>query len=106
MAINRLYNKTVSTKRLATVGGSHKEEWQTYLPSVPCHIQPAGGEQDEFVDGAFYKRYKMWCSLDNDIIIGDRVVDGSVNYTVKGVSRYDIGTTENQHLSVLLVEGI
>lgn len=106
MAISRLFTKTVSTKRLGTVGSSHKETWSTHLASVECAIHPAGSEQNEYGDGAFYKLLKMWCPIDTDIAIGDRVIDGSIVYTVKGVATYDFGSSDNQHLSCLLVKGV
>lgn len=106
MSINRQFNKTVNTQRLATVGASHKETWSTNLTNLECAIQPAGSEQSSLGDGAFYKLYKMWCAIDTDLQIGDRIIDDTTTFTVKGVSYHNYGSTENQHVSAFIVMGV
>ncbi len=103
MSISDLYNKTVSTKRLTTVSGTNKQTWVTNLASVSGTIHPVESSKQMLGDGAFYKSFKFWCELDIDILIGDRIIDGSTIYTVNGVSRYDFG--RNPHLRVTMVQG-
>ncbi len=78
-----------------------KETWAANLASVPCTIHPIDTRQNHTTHGAFYKSYKMWCAVDEDIVIGDRVIDGDVTYTVQGVSTYDFGASN--HLMLMLV---
>lgn len=103
MGIQTLFDKTVDTQRLATVGSSHKETWHTNLSDLACHIQPLDGENVALSDGAFYQLFKLWCAIDTDIKIGDRVIDGDVTYTIKGVAIHDYGI--NQHVSASIVKG-
>lgn len=105
MSISHLYNKTVNTKRLATVGNSYKEEWQTNLSDLSCAIQPVGAEHQEFSEGAFYKTFKMWCASDTDIQTGDKVISGNDTYIIKGTSTLDFGSDGSNHKSVILVLG-
>jgi len=103
MTIAGMYTHDVSTQRLALVSGSKKEEYATNLASVPCAIHQSEGEDQQLGQGAFYQTFKMWCAVDTDIEIGDRVIDGDTTYNVKGVTLYDYG--RNNHLMVLLVKG-
>lgn len=103
MSIAKLYNKTVSTQRLAAVSGTNKQTWGTNLASLDCTIHPVETSQQALGDGAFYKTFKLWCAVGSDVLIGDRVIDGSDTYTVKGVSTYDFG--RNPHLRVTMVLG-
>ena len=98
-----LYDKTVSTKRLAAVASTNKETWQDNLVDLPCTIHPVETSQQNLNDGAFYKTFKLWCELGTDIVIGDRIIEGATTYTVKGVSIYDFG--RNAHLRVTMVVG-
>lgn len=106
MPISRLYNKTVSTKRLSVVGSSKKERWQTNIEELECALQPTSREQVALGNGAYYKTAKMYCDLDTDIEIGDKVVDGGVTYQVKGKAEYDFGNSSNNHLIIELVQGL
>lgn len=105
MPIARTYNKVVTTQRLGDVAGSFKETWSAYLTDVACTIHPAGAEEQNLFQGAFYLAFKMWCPVDTDIAVGDRVIDGTTQYEVKGVSVYDFGSESNQHRAVLLLQG-
>ena len=105
MPINRQYNNTVDTQRLDSIAGSFKKDWQANLSDVNCIIHPQGGEHQEVGDGKFFRLFKMWCPVDTDIVIGDRVIDGSTTYSVKGVSVYDFGSPESQHKAVMLLLG-
>lgn len=103
MSIAKLYNKTVSTQRLGAVVGTNKQTFATNVASLKCTIHPVETSQQNLNDGAFYKTFKMWCDVDTDILVGDRVIDGDDTYTVKGVSSYDFG--RNPHLRVTMVLG-
>ena|SRR3990170_2706763 len=103
--MNRMFDKTVDTQRLSDVSGSLKEEWQNNLTDLPCAIQPLGDEDSNFGDGAFYRSFRMWCAVDADIQTGDRVIDGSTIYSVKGVGTHNFGVNGVQHKSVSLMLG-
>ena len=103
MSIANRFDKTVSTKRLAAVAGTNKETWSTNLASLSCTIHPVETQQQNLNDGAFYNTFKLWCAVDADVLLGDRVIDGTTTYTVRGVSVYDFGG--NTHLRVTLARG-
>lgn len=103
MSIQDLYNHTVSTQRLAPVVGTNKETWGTNLDSLDCTIHPVETSQQNLNDAAFYKSFKIWCDVDADVLVGDRIIDGDNTYTVKGVSSYDFG--RNPHLRLTVVQG-
>lgn len=103
MSLGNLYNKTVDTQRLGAVADTIKEVFETNLTGVSCAIHPVETEQQNLNDGAFYNTYKMWCAVDTDIVTGDRVIDGSTIYTVRGVATYDFG--RSTHLRVTMVLG-
>ena len=102
--ISSFYNKTVSTQRLANVSGSKRESWGTNLASLACHIQPVEGSPADSFLGGFYNTFKMYCAPDADVQIGDRVIDGSTTYVVKGLKTYDFGgSSSEKHKLIALV---
>ena len=103
MPIDRLFDREVDTKRLARVGSSHKEAWGNNLSGLQCHIQPVEGEPQELLSGAYATMFKMWCPVDTDIIIGDRIIDGARTFTVRGLKIHDYGGS--QHVSATLSLG-
>lgn len=105
MSLLTLYNKIVSTERLADVAGSMKEAWQTNLAEVSCTIHSESPEHSLTLSGASYKLFKMWCDVDTDILTGDKVIDGAIEYHVRSVSKKDYGGDDIQHLIVLLSQG-
>ena len=101
--IEHLFTKLVNTKRLVRTGGTgadkDTEVWQDYLTGVKCHIQTwVAGETG--YEGAKFPTHQMWCSLDVDIISGDRIIDGTTIYEVMGVEELNYG--ENPHMSISL----
>jgi len=105
MTVSRLMQKIVSTQRMTATGG-HKREFATHLEEVYCAIQPAGREASDFSNGAFYNAYNMYCEIGTDIVVGDRVIEGSNTYTVKGVATRDYGNNASNHLAISLVLGL
>lgn len=101
-----MYNKTLVTKRLAAVASSNREEWATNLASLSCHIQQVSNSEQQLSQGGYYNQFTLWCASDEDISVGDRVIDGSVTYTVQGIKNLDIGVgSANQHLECAIVKG-
>jgi hypothetical protein len=105
MSIDNFYNKTVSTQRLSPVAGTNKEIWATNLSTLSCSIRPQSGNTTDFGDGAFYKSFKMYCPEDTDILIGDRVIEGSTTYVVGAVVDNATGSGSVQHKAVMLSLG-
>jgi len=105
MPISTQYNKTVTTERLADVAGSFKEVWSAYLTGIACAIHSESPEHNLSLNGASYKLFKMWCAVGTDILTGDKVVDGSIKYHVRSVSKKDYGSGDTQHLVVMLSLG-
>lgn len=102
MSISDLYNKTFSSARLAAVADTNKKAFQTNIESFAGTLHPVETSQQQLGDGAFYKTFKIWCDVDLDIKVGDRVVDGDDVYTVSGVSDYNFGRNPHLRLTVSL----
>lgn len=102
MGISNLYNKTMSTTRLAAVAGTNKKVWQTNIAQFDAALHPVETNQQQLGDGAFYKTFKVWCDVDTDIVVGDRIIDGDDIYTVQGASVYDFGRNTHLRLTVVL----
>lgn len=102
MPISKLYNKRVATQRLSAVSGSRKETWQTNLAVLACAIHPLESNET-ILNGGIFRGFKLFCASGADLAIGDRVIDGSSTYTVKGLSDFDFG--RNQHIEAVLELG-
>ncbi len=102
MSIRKFFNKTVNTQRLTAVSGSKRETWQTNLNNFNCAIQPIDPLQSELSDGSFYKLFKMYFN-DKDILKGDRVVEGSNVYIVRGVNVVDYSRDSGQNHKVAIL---
>lgn len=105
MSLSGLYNKIVTLKRLGSVVGTHKETWQDVDGELSCAIHPIEGSQQELLEGGFFNTFKMFCDKDVDIRIGDRVIDDTDTYTVKGIKGYDFAGSSNiRHQNITLVK--
>jgi len=104
MPIETYYTTQVSTQRLSPVGGTDKETFQANIAKLFCRIEP-WGEEPVMFDEAYFSLFKMWCE-DVDIKIGDRVIEGTTTYVVKGVSEFKKVGTEVHHLEILLAKPI
>lgn len=103
--LTNLYNKSVTLKRLSDVAGTNKEAWQAVSGTIACAIHPVEGTQTEMLEGGFFNTFKMFCATGTDIRIGDRVIDGSDIYTVKGKKDYSFaGSSAMKHLNIVLVK--
>lgn len=105
MAISKFYNTVVSTQRLSDVAGSKRETFATNIANLRCHIQPVSPEAQMPTDGSFYTNFKMWCASDADVLEGDKVINGSDTYVVRGVMSRNFGQgSGSEHLEVMLVK--
>lgn len=100
-----IYNTTVSTKRLQEIEGSYKQVLQEYLTNVEGLKMPVSEQQQMLgTPGAFYKTYHFICDIDNDIAIGDRIVENGDEYQVKEVQENKVGGyPENWHKRILMI---
>lgn len=94
-----LFDKTITTKRLADVAGTDNEKFEDYLAGVSCHIQPLEESFGEDLEGSYGKSFLMFSEV-VDIIEGDKVIDGSDEYMVVGKESYDF-MGEN-HLEIII----
>lgn len=105
MGVSNYYNKTVTLERLSAVAGTKKETWQPVVGDISCAIHPLEGSQQELLEGGFFNTYKMFCSPSVDLRIGDRVIDGSDTYTVKGIKTFNFaGNSIMHHKNIILVK--
>ncbi len=47
----------------------------------------------------------MFCGSSADLAVGDKVIDGSVEYTIQSIANYDDIGGANAHLEVVLMKG-
>lgn len=90
--ISSLYDKTISTERLANLtAGSSWEGYSTNLASVDCLIQPIDDAPNEDLGGSMGMNYLMFCDV-VDIEIGDEIIEAItlVRYRVIGKKRFDV----------------
>ncbi|MDF1498522.1 MAG: hypothetical protein P1P85_04190 [Patescibacteria group bacterium] len=103
MSITEFYKKTVSTQRL--VATDNKKTFATNLTDLACAIHPANSKQVLSIGSAYFNLYKMYCASGTDILIGDRIVDGSDNYKVQLVADYDDVDSNDDHMEIVILKG-
>lgn len=99
MSITGFYDKTITVKRLATTTGA-KKAFSNIATDVDAHIQPLDAE---FVQNTPYilgKDFQMYCGI-IDLQEGDRVVEGSHEYKVVGVEKYEMDD-EDDHIEAII----
>ena len=104
--ITNYFNKTVDTERLGNVGGgSLRTSFSAKLTSISVAIHPLNPAQVLVAGSSFYNTFKMFCASTHDILIGDRIIDGSTKYTVQSVADFDDVSSDNTHQEVIIVKG-
>jgi hypothetical protein len=96
--ISDYYDREAEVSRLSTVTG-YKQAFTPYLSSLPCHIQPIQDAFSQDMGGGFGKDFMMFCDL-ADVVEGDRVVIGGLEYRVMGLSRHSF--RDHEHMEVRL----
>lgn len=99
--IEKNYNKSVDIKRLVDESGNDNiEEYMPHLEDVACHIQPLDDAYGQDIEGSFGKEWLMFCNV-ADILEGDRIIDGEIEYRVVGVESYEfLGQTRHMELRI------
>ncbi len=98
--ITDYYNKIVKTQRLADVTGTDKEDYQDNILELNCLIQPLSDYYQEDLEGSVGKDYTMFCEV-ADIKEGDKIIDGTDEYSVIGLKKYSDKNKEH-HLEVII----
>ena len=86
MAIDRFFDKTVTSQRKASSTGNTVEAWVDVSTSVKCCIPPVGpGDSNAFSSDLIGLdiTHNMFCWSTETITVGDKIVDGSDEYIVK-----------------------
>jgi len=99
--IGSQFNKTVSTQRLTAISVDPTigdEKYEEYLTGVDCEIQPLDESITEDLSGSFGKDFLMFAYV-NDIIEGDKIIDGTDEYRVVGVENYNF-LGEDRHMEI------
>jgi len=97
------FTKTIKTKRITAVAGTDNQDWQDNLPAVSCNIQPLDGSFNEDLGGSYGKDHLMFCDI-VDIIIGDKVIDGTKEYLVKEAKNYEVMSFSIMELNIRLCQ--
>ena len=95
MAITSYFTKTFQVFRQVWSNESSSEVEKT---SFSGHIQHTNSDEAENQVGIAYTRaFTIWCPIDTNLMIGDRVVDeDGKEYNIKFIQKNDNGS--NQHL--------
>ena len=97
--IEEQYNNKVDIERL-TDGDGNVEEYESHIENLSCVIQPLDDSYSEDIDGNFGKSWLMFCSV-QDILEGDRVVYGDIEYKVVGVESHSfLGQSRHMELTI------
>lgn len=97
----KMLKDTFSTQRLVLSGG--KKTWTEHLASQQGMLQPLGERSAQSLgnEGVSSKSYRLFCEI-VDIKEEDRILIGSVTYSVDTVKEYNMGNTP--HMFVILQE--
>lgn len=99
MAIQDMYNKIVDTQRVVDDSGN-TEVYENHIEDLPCHIQPFDDAFSQDIDGNFGKDWLMFCDV-VDILEGDRIVDGAIEYKVVSVESFEfLGAPRHMELRI------
>ena len=96
--IEKNFNKSVTVQRVDDFESGDGEYYANYLSNVKCHMQPLDESYNEDLSGSFGKDYIMYC-LVQDILEGDRIVDGSDTYRVVGVKSFEF-LGQSRHMEI------
>lgn len=101
MDIGAQFDRIVKVQRLtADASAADAEAFADHITGLRCHVQPLDEAFTEDLSGGYGKDWLMFCDA-CDILEGDRVVDGSVEYLVAGVESFAfLGQT--RHMEVRL----
>ena len=87
MALN-IFNKTVSTQRPSLAVGSSGDLNYTFasnIATLTCRIQIRSSSELVYTDkDTLFSDAVLYCDVDKDILADDRVIDGVIEYEVKG----------------------
>ena len=65
------------------------------------HIQQLNEEFIENLSNVYTLSHRVWCSLDTDIKVGDRIKNGNIFYNVKAINERNYAGG-NKHLEVFV----
>jgi hypothetical protein len=101
MKLSRFFQHKVDIYRLTTTvsSGRKTEAWESIQTSVPCSIQPVSEELIALGQGDFFDTANIFFPENTNIKVGDKSVQGEIEYIAKGVQKKDYGFTQN-HIKV------
>lgn len=100
ISLQNHFNKSARVERLTTVDSSDKQEFETHIESILCHVQPLNDSFTGDIEGGFGKEYLMFC--DNaDIKQGDRVFIDDAEYRVVAEEQYHF-QGQDKHMEIRL----
>lgn len=100
--ISTFLTKRVNIYRLTEESGD-MEEFEIHLESVPFHIQPLDDSFGEDLTGTRGKDFMGACRL-IDIQEYDKIVEGTDEYIVVGISKMDFQGEKHYQLRIKLQE--
>ncbi|HBI50267.1 MAG TPA: hypothetical protein DDY21_00235 [Candidatus Moranbacteria bacterium] len=98
---DRLLKDEFSTKRLTTITGTSKKDYDEYLTAQIGMVQPAGDLEELSAGNKVGQIFILFCKR-IDLQVSDKVVVGLTDYVVKSVKDFNYGSTP--HLEALIVK--
>ena len=97
--IDKYYTKTFSVNRMVQDAGEKWGQELGVIGSFNGHIQQISRELTETLKSQFNLTHMIWCSLDEDVEVGDVLTEGSNTYSIKAIDRKELGA--NKHFELL-----
>lgn len=101
MKLKRLLKDTVDIKRMQE--DAYGESMAVVYSDVNVLIDQDPPNTTNQDDGYTYDRYRMYCESDVDVDTGDKIVDGSDEYKVRGVTKRRVGNRESVKHKVAII---
>ncbi len=95
--INGYFTTAFNVYRMVWSGESSSEMISS---SFYGHLQQANGATVKNLADSITVSHSVWCPLDTNIKVGDRLTSKSGFFTIKQIFKYDTGG--NQHLELLV----
>lgn len=89
------FDKTARVDRSTLIAATAKQDYQTHIASLACHIQPLDPSITQDIPGGFGKNFLMFSPV-ADIIEGDRVFIDGEEYRVIGTEQLTFNGKSHQ----------
>jgi hypothetical protein len=97
MSIEKHYTTTFTVQRMEWSGDSSGLATQG---TISGHLQQARPEMAEAIGLRWTAVYTIWCDIDADVEVGDRLTEEDNVYSVRAIQKNNVG--QNKHLELVI----